>query len=571
MANAQDVYELLVTTTGVEDLKKAEEGLKKVGEAAQDTSKKMTGATAEMKTARQGVLDLSRAAQDFTQGGFAGIVNNLEGIGRGLTAMLANPIALFSSIPALMTMAGVAILTFGSKVAEVAAKIQDIWNPDRIKTIQSDTERLKATIKEIGDKPVKLAVDTAELENAEKKLKALQKAQAEWDARQGKQGEHEAEAGKVTQELLEGADLGKIQQDIKTNLIKQFTEQSKQGGALGFAEGEIDAAMKGYARDQLTGVRVFVGKAAANNYLEMMREQAMQEKGRIAASAQTQTSEMITGTIEGKGAVGAMRRKQLVEHLQATGRGDLAAAVAGTTPEGLEAGDKETKEFQARMDRAKMAGEMRRSKAAVEKKQQTDAAKAEEVKVKEAEKLAADAEAEAKKAGTAQQRAEQVRQQLAREANKPFLEREAHVIKVGGFAEQAEAMLAAGRFQGGFGGRRMTPDQQFAFVQAQAAQQLKQRFPGMGGQQRGDVATRIAAMGQKGLQQRMVDLAAQGVNVNQRTEAAMQGALGAVQQLANKMNQQGARADQMARGFGQVNNFAQGMPGVEGGLMNGNR
>ena len=70
------------------------------GAAAERAGKKIKGVTDDTRAARQGFVDVARATQDYAQGGFAAIVNNLEGIGRGLTAMLAAPLAMLSSLPA---------------------------------------------------------------------------------------------------------------------------------------------------------------------------------------------------------------------------------------------------------------------------------------------------------------------------------------------------------------------------------------------------------------------------------------------------------------------------------------
>jgi hypothetical protein len=56
----------------------------------------------------------------------------------------------------------------------------------------------------------------------------------------------------------------------------------------------------------------------------------------------------------------------------------------------------------------------------------------------------------------------------------------------------------------------------------------------------------------------MLDLQAQGVNANDRTLIAMEQALGAVQALTNKLQQNGAQADRLGRGFQQAGNFIAG-------------
>jgi hypothetical protein len=342
----------------------------KAGEAAKNAGKKIREVAGDTRVARQGFVDIARASQDFAQGGFAAIVNNLEGIGRGLTSILANPAALLSSLPALLTLVGVAVLAFGEKIAKVGSMIRDVWNPDRIKTIQTDVEKLNERIKELKDKSIKLAVDTIELEGAEKKLKELLKLENDWEARQKQQTPGEAEAGRLTKERLELEEggIGKVQEDLKQKFMREFTENSP---VLKNIADEMAAAAQGYVRDQLTGVRIFVGRGMTGDYERMLTEQGAEERQRIAKSAQAEATRLLNAPIEGKGGQMAAGRKTLAKQLQELGRGNLAADIAGTTPEALKEGDEADKRFEESMDRAKAAGERRRTKAAAAKDEQT--------------------------------------------------------------------------------------------------------------------------------------------------------------------------------------------------------
>lgn len=151
-----------------------------------------------------------------------------------------------------------------------------------------------------------------------------------------------------------------------------------------------------------------------------------------------------------------------------------------------------------------------------------------------------------------------IRHDMEVKANKAAYGEETAMIKQTGLAEEAEYGLAAAK-AGQFGKKAQASP--FEFVQQRMQQAIAQRF-GMRGQQGADVATRVTAMGQKGLDQRMIGLQGQQLNANQQTQQAMEGALQALQRIANQVTQQNAHAGRMKRGFKQVQDHMGEMQGT---------
>jgi hypothetical protein len=430
-------------------------------------------------------------------------------------------------------------------------------NTKPIQDATADTKELEAEIKKLEDKKVKLAVDYTDIETAKKKLKELTDAEAERERQKTQQKASEAEAGKVIQDLLtesaEGID------EVHRRSVETFQQRSVAQSATILG---IDAEIK-KQKERLATEKDPDMIRNAQALLEIAKKQREETEAAVKTKAETQYYGYLAGAKTGRGAEQARNIQSLATLIGQAGFGGLAGDIAGTSAEGIAGADKEASEFDRHTDRAKAAGQRRRAiAAAADQKARTATAEAKKNQAaidRHTDAWAQEGEDFLKEKA----RGFEVKQRLAREANKPFLEQENRIIKAGGFAEQAEALMAQAQHAG------MGANQQFGFVQHQAAQQLGQQFPRMPAGQREDMATRITAMGQQGLQNRMLTLQAQNVNANDQTLVAMRQALEAMQQMANRVNQQGAHAGRLGRGFQQVGNHMQQMaPGA--GNVGGN-
>lgn len=165
----------------------------RASERAASGAGKVTRATGDAgkgaKQAQQGFLDLSRAASDWATGGFLGVVNNLEGIGRAIPALLKNPMAFLSGLPAILTAVGTAVYLFGGQVYDGFRRFALGANevPKATDALGKLDERIKDVGKTLDDYRSKQYLTNAELKEynrlseeqirlEEQKVKALETA-----------------------------------------------------------------------------------------------------------------------------------------------------------------------------------------------------------------------------------------------------------------------------------------------------------------------------------------------------------------------------------------------------------
>ncbi len=493
MASEQDIWELIVKTIGQEKLKELETGLVDVSKAAGQVEESGEKAAKSTVNVGRAALEGSRALEDL-QYGIGGVLNNIP----GLVTMLGGPAGLAAAI----SLTAVGLTQLVKHWDEIAGAFQT-KNP--FPEMTGDLHELEAAIKgnakELDELREKHDLTNDQLARANQ----LIKERADLEAQQ----EQAALMKKIRE--TEGADVKARGEPFEKMVAQVGGPQAIADVAKAFSAKYGGFGGPEYARKAAEAIiaNATKGRPAARDELE---ELLATGPGRVS-----------------KTGVALMGPAEAIERMP----GEM-------TPD-------ERKALQKRKDeRAK-----EEEKQAVAKQKAAD--KAVDTWHQEFDQSIMDQ----KKATTATARAFEVKQQLAVKANKPFLEQESRIIKQGGFAEQAEAMLAQGQAGG------VSPEKRFAFVQQQAAMELKQRFPRMDPTQRADMATRITAMGKKQLDQRMLDLQAQGVNANQRTQEAMEGALQAVQRIANNMGRQNAHAGQLQRGFRQVqNHMAEMQPGA---------
>ncbi len=535
MASEQDIWELIVKTIGADKVKEMTEllvGLNEEADKVEDVSTKAAKGTRDMGRA---TLEASRALEDL-QYGLAGVMNNLP----GLVTTLGGPAGLAGII---------------SIVAVGAMQLYNNW--DKLMNLFEDKQPFPKAGADIAGMKRELEGAKDEMEKMEKastgtvaeleKYNALRARTADLETKIADQMERQSTLKKLTEAPTEEAE----------GRAKGFQEATK--GRFQETQSKIEAALD--QRDQAELDAAWNARTAS---VQRVKDQNL--------SAQEETRQ-----VESINAVYQQQKKDIQARIAESGKTaeDLMLALhegdeqAGRTLDVLMRGSADLfGDLKQRMDAANPGLKKQADEAA---KAAKDAAKANEDIVKAVEELADEKQkaidqevdewakegedflAEQKRAATARTKAFDLRQQLAVKENKPFIEQETRTIKEGGLAEQAEAMLAEAQH---FGGamirgrpRKLTPDQQFEFVRQQAAQQLKQDFPRMPAQQREDMATRVTAMGKKGLEQRMLGLQAQGVQAVDRTQAAMEMALQAVQQIVNRQMRQGANADRLGRGF----------------------
>ena len=269
--NAQ--YKQLASTIGALEkanraLTQAEQeqaaAMQRASAAAVDASAKTKRATGDMGAARQGALDVSRAVQDFTQGGLGGILNNLEGLGRAIPAILANPMALISSIPGMLTLVGVALFTFGGRIKDAFMHLVDGSN--EIPAVADNLKRLDGRLKEVTEQLDKYRekqnltnteladynrLSAEQLALEERKAKAIQE-QTELKALKAKESPTEEDREKA-QKAIVGDVIGGKQNDVAGEMASVMSDQARQSmfGDRRILEGQIASSAPGLNRNAL--------------------------------------------------------------------------------------------------------------------------------------------------------------------------------------------------------------------------------------------------------------------------------------------------------------------------------
>lgn len=165
-------------------LKKADQAGREAGDGVAEGARKATG----------GVGNLGMAVSRFAQDAAAGFgVNGLQG---AVLATSNNLEALMMALGA--TGLGGALLTIAYTAAPLVMKaLGDIFKVDPVNAYSSRIQELKAQLKELEDKPVKMAVDTADIEKAQRELDNLQASLKAVEAAMRNQSQEEAASGKA--------------------------------------------------------------------------------------------------------------------------------------------------------------------------------------------------------------------------------------------------------------------------------------------------------------------------------------------------------------------------------------
>lgn len=255
------------TTEGLKAQQAAADGAAEAVDTVSEATKK-SGINAS--GAARGVLELSRGIEDFVTGGPLGILNNIPGIFSGI----GSAAGLSSTAVAGLT-AGVSLLATAAFVTwkNWGAISEAIGLTEKAK---ESVDSLKAKVEELNKKPIKLAADYKELDEAEARLAKIEARAAAFEAGKGSEPEKAlgSEAAKVTSGHLGGSDAAEAvvlamekasgfqhgdQKDL--DLIKSLTEAiAKAPGTqsmvrekqmLAAAQGRVNDASSAYAHQQV--------------------------------------------------------------------------------------------------------------------------------------------------------------------------------------------------------------------------------------------------------------------------------------------------------------------------------
>jgi hypothetical protein len=146
----------------------------------------------------QAILEISRGFEDFTTGGFVGVLNNIPGTIQGI-GQAAN-----------LTGVEVAALTGGVSLFAATVflayqnwdKIEKAFGSTVIETTLNRVNLLKESLKELEDKKVKTAIDYSDIDIAKRKLDQLSEAQSAYDRLVSGKTKTQQEIGKRASEAI---------------------------------------------------------------------------------------------------------------------------------------------------------------------------------------------------------------------------------------------------------------------------------------------------------------------------------------------------------------------------------
>jgi hypothetical protein len=265
----------------------------------------------DLRTARQGALDLARGVQDFAQGGFGGIINNLEGLGRGIPALLKAPMQLLTNLPTVLTLVGVALYEFGPKVynafrhfafgsnaiPEAADALGKIDGRLKEVTKQLDAYREAQTLtnKELADYN-RLSAEQLVLENAKEKAAEDKAARKKMLEANPAQEDEEKDRAKLFEETMGDPGQRKALVESVRNALPQLQRQ-KLSGELMAAIKERDDRAPNATRETLIDLNRKIEEARSKLDAEntSLREQAEALVTGAVSQGRRQQTESIRG------------------------------------------------------------------------------------------------------------------------------------------------------------------------------------------------------------------------------------------------------------------------------------
>jgi hypothetical protein len=459
-----------------------------------------------------GFLELSRGIED-AQYGLRGVLNNIPSI-----------ITLFGGPAGLAAGISITAVAFTQLLPYIQQWIKEMGLfEDATKKSTDSVDGLQKQIKEIEEKPVKLAVDYNDLKVAKEKLKELQQNLADFEKLGKGATTFQKQAGAQIQELLDEMTIDasdKLQADLFAQRFKELRtpEMANLQQVVDEANREIEKLKaEKAARPFATGFQAAIEDQRTKIALAEKRLSELQPK--LEEKARADIGKIVGGATRGSD----IQRQALAKRIGAIpGQERLAADILGTTPEMLEAAQAEEKE-DARIEQARKDAVRKRDREQKRIQDQREAAGRAAEADPETKRMQAEIDRKfggIGREGTAKEAADRVK----REA----VEKE---------VEAANKALRKDKVPDAEQMRKMADERE----KNRLAQDVWQRGGGMfSPEQALDIA------------QRSIGLQRQQVDANQATQVAINEAMQAMMELANQMRQQQAWGMMMGNQFGQI-------------------
>jgi hypothetical protein len=466
----------------------------------------------------RGFLELSRAAED-AQYGLAGVLNNIP-----------TTIQMFGGSAGLA--AGISITAVAMKILidHCGPLVTALLGVDRTAELLKGTVgALKARIEELEKHPLKLAVDSLELDNAKRKLDELVKAEAAWKAAHETKSSVEKESGGATAEVLaeteggEGAAVDKLRADM---LKKRTATNVELNEALADQkDAQAKAAEYQAKADALEKAGAFDESATARDFANKEEVRAKEAGGRTSAARTKQEKDVedeIGKMLGGAKAGDFEQQKRLVKSLREAGQEDLTALakeLAGVSTQGetsrtVKDFDEEAAEFDRKNDRARASRERRSRMTEVEGKASDEEAAEFQRPIKERQEATG-------------------RRTINRRAKKDEAQAQAQ-------AKTRAAQVARDEVKGVKDMIKQAEEETIGMRTVQILRESERRGAGFTPEMARDAAERSVAMSNK------------GANAGDAMLGAMGQVLDAMLALGNRLADQEARANAMGQAFRQT-------------------
>jgi hypothetical protein len=311
----------------------------------------------------QSTLQAGRIIQDFTQGGLAGVLNNIE----GLVMALGGP----AGLAGILTIVGVGFYVLKPKIEEFMKSLLD----DAPVTFADRLEEMHKRIKELEDKPHKIAIEVDELRDAKEQVEAIeaglktieqmQKTQAHYERESGRQiaetfAEAPGGAGAVTESVIKPI-LGEIRQTMPelAGALKRFGE----------LQATIPAAQKALEGRRAEGIPLEEELRTEFRIQQLQEERDRLNKriNTLEQSAEEQATAragiLINAAERGTGIQQQRAREELTRRLRQAGQRDLAEDVETASPEMIRAQEGAKKALKERNEAAQKAAAAREKQA----------------------------------------------------------------------------------------------------------------------------------------------------------------------------------------------------------------
>lgn len=295
-----------------------------------------------------GLMALSNAIDDV-QYGFRGIVNNIPMMITGLGSLLGKSAEASMAAGAIGQIIAVAINVALPHIQKLAKEYGLLGS--EVDKATGLIDKLHARIKEIEEKPIKLAVDVHELEELKKQMEEFQHGIRAYKNQLAEKTKPQAEASQAMGSLIEATGRG---DEIRKKMVQDYVQQKhaqiqaefdtkEKMAKEGTDETPGDMAINALGDMLVTnGVAPLTGRGkVVTDYRRQQKLKSVKDARDLAMLKAKQEADSEVGILFEKGTSGKNRGEQMAlgKHLRDIGEHGLAQAIEESTPEEMKKRD----------------------------------------------------------------------------------------------------------------------------------------------------------------------------------------------------------------------------------------